>query len=186
MGTHDSELTIVMGDTNALPSLMDGQEYQAGHHAATLRRMLWREHLGLLPAQELDASNDPNAQPPNDCPNDWFEGDEYDKLVADPLSDELWDLWCKRATTNTDVFRYLFHADPDDVIKTFKDYEEFLPGQDRKQGHLYNKYMPAEDIRTALDKIKGHLVWFPLRFLEDAQMAERGMQVNAYTESVYT
>lgn len=186
MGTHDSELTIVMEDTNTLPSVMDGKEYQAGHHAATLRRMLWREHLGLLPAQDLDASKDPNAQPPIDSDNDWFEGDEWDKFVTDPLSDDLWNMWCSRATTNTEVFRGLFHADPDNVIKSFKDYEDFLPGQDRKQGHLFNQYMPAEDIRRQLDKIKGHLVWYPLRFLEDAEMAERGLQVNNITESVYT
>jgi len=186
MGSHDSELTIVMQDTQTMPSFMDGREYLAGHHAATLRRMLWREHLGLLPYQELDASQDPNAQPPNDCPNDWNEGDQWDKFVTDPLSDELWQMWTQRATTNTEVFRYLFHADPDDNIKTFKDYENFLPMGDRKQGHLYNPYMPAEEVRRALDKIKGHLVWFPLRFLEDANMAERGMQVNYYTESIYT
>ncbi|GAB7354646.1 hypothetical protein MBLNU459_g5078t1 [Dothideomycetes sp. NU459] len=186
LGFHDSELTIVMEDTHTLESKMDGQPYTAGHHAATLRRMLWREHLGLLPAQELDATNDPNAQPPQDCPNDWFEGDEYDAFVADPLSDELWSLWCERATTNTETFRHLFHADPDDNIRTFKDYQNFLPRGDMKQGHLYDPYMPDEDVRRNLDKIKGHLVWMPLRFLEDAEMAEKGMAVNAYTESIYT
>ena len=39
-----------MTDTRALDSTMDGAPYRAGHHAATLRRILWREHLGLLPA----------------------------------------------------------------------------------------------------------------------------------------
>jgi hypothetical protein len=130
LGNHDSELTIIMEDTNALPSIMDGREYQAGHHAATLRRMLWREHLGLLPAQPLDASEDPNAQPPDVCPNSWHEGDEYDRLVTDPLCDEVWNLWTQQATTNTDVFRHLFHADPDDNIRTFDDYQNFLPRND--------------------------------------------------------
>jgi len=186
LGFHDSELTIVMQDTNGLPSTMDGQEYMAGHHAATLRRMLWREHMGLLPAQPLDASEDPNAQPPSDSANEYHAGDEWDKLVADPLSDAVWNLWCERATTNTEVFRQLFHADPDDHIKTFADYKSFLPDADRKQGHLYNPYMPDEDVRRALDKVKGHLVWFPLQFLRDAPMAEKGLSFNAYTESIYT
>ena len=118
IGFHDSELSIVMEDTLPLQSKMDGQEYRAGHHAATLRRMLWREHLGLLPKHELDSSKDINAQPPDDGENEWFAGDEYDKLVEDPLSDELWQLWTKRATVNTAVFRHLFHADPDDNVKT--------------------------------------------------------------------
>merc|ERR1711939_765939 len=36
LGNHDSELSIVMEDTLPLKSLMDGQGYTAGHHAATL------------------------------------------------------------------------------------------------------------------------------------------------------
>ena len=95
---------------------MDGQPYKAGHHAATLRRLLWREHLGLLPAQKLDASGDPNAQPPDVCPNDVIEGPEYE-FVADPLSDKVWDMWTGNATKNTDLFRHLFRADPDDNSK---------------------------------------------------------------------
>ena len=102
-----------MEDYKVLETTMDGQPYKAGHHAATLRRLLWREHLGLLPAQPLDASEDPNAQPPDVCPNDPIEGKEYD-FVADPLSDEVWDLWTRQATTNTEIFRHLFRADPDD------------------------------------------------------------------------
>lgn len=46
--------------------------------------------------------------------------------------------------------------------------------------------MPPEDLRRKLDDIKGHLVWFPLEFLQDANMAEFGLQVNQFTESVYT
>ena len=117
MGLHDSELTIVMEDYDTIDSTMDGRPFKAGRHAATLRRMLWREHLGLLPAQELDASNDPNAQPPNICPNDPLEGAEYD-FVADPLSNQVWDMWTGNATRNTDVFRHLFRADPDNHSKT--------------------------------------------------------------------
>lgn len=176
-----------MTDTHPLESTMNGQPYTAGHHAATLRRMLWREHLGLLPSQPLDASQDPNAQPPSDGPNDYLPDSPEDALVTDPLSDDLWSLWTQRATTNTETFRHLFHADPDDNIRTFKDYENFLPRGDRKQGHLYDPYMPVSDVRRNLDKIKGHLVWMPLRFLEDEkEMAEKGMAVNQYTESIYT
>jgi len=46
--------------------------------------------------------------------------------------------------------------------------------------------MPVAEVRQKLDQIKGHLVWMPLEFLEDAPMAEKGLQVNAYTESIYT
>ena len=176
-----------MEDTFPLASMMDGKEYTAGHHAATLRRMLWREHLGLLPAQQLDAKDDVNAQPPSDGESYWYEGDEWDAFVGDPLSDKVWDMWTSRATTNTEVFRHLFHCDPDENVKTFEDYDKFLGAKgSRKAGHLYDPYMPVDNVRKELDKIKGHLVWMPLDFLCDAEMAEKGLQVNAYTESVYT
>ena len=42
--------------------------------------------------------------------------------------------------------------------------------------------MPVEMVRKELDRIRGHLVWMPLDFLCEEQMAERGLQVNQYTE----
>ena len=116
LGFHDSELSIVMEDTNVMDSTMNGQPYKAGRHAATLRRMLWREHLGLIPAQPLDATDDANAQPVGDSPNELFEGEHFD-FVADPLDDKVWEMWTEQATVNTDVFRDLFHADPDNSSK---------------------------------------------------------------------
>lgn len=176
-----------MEDSLPLEEKMNGQPYTAGHHAATLRRTLWREHLGLLPAQTFGAGDDVNAQPPGDGDNEWHQGDEYDALVADPLGDELWDMWTSRATANTRVFRHLFHADPDNVIRSFDDYEKFVGAKgSRKAGHLFDIYAPVDVVRQELDKVKGHLVWMPLDFLCDAEMAEKGMQVNQFTESVYT
>ncbi|KAL9114507.1 MAG: hypothetical protein Q9227_001588 [Pyrenula ochraceoflavens] len=170
-----------MEDTNMIDSTMDGQPYKAGHHAATLRRQVWREHLGIIEAQELDASKDPNAQPPNDSPNDLNEGPEYE-FVADPLGDKVWDMWTSQATKNTEIYRHLFRADPDNHIKNFEEYDSFVPRKQIKQGHLHDPYMPAAEVRDKLDQIRGHLVWMPLDFLKDAEMAEKGLQVNAYTE----
>jgi phospholipase D1/2 len=189
LGFHDSELSIVLTDTDTVESSMNGQTFQAAKLAMGLRRTLWREHLGLLPPEDLDPSNEANAHPVGDSPNDLYEGAEYE-FVADPLSDKLWDTWCSQATTNTEVFRDLFHADPDDNIKTFDDYAEFTPNPKKdkthRQGHIYNKELSAKQIRQELDKIRGHLVWMPLDFLKDAEMAEKGLQVNQFTESVYT
>lgn len=117
-GHHDSELAIVMEDTDKIDSVMDGQPIKAGRHAATLRRYLWREHLGLLPSQPMDAGDDPNAQPPGkDSPNDPWDRDDTYKFVEDPMSEDLWNMWTSNATKNTEVFRHLFHADPDDFGK---------------------------------------------------------------------
>lgn len=185
LGYRDSELAIVMEDTNILESTMDGKPYRAGHHAATLRRHLWREHLGLIEAQELDATDDPNAQPPTDSLNDVGSGEEFE-FVADPLGDAVWDLWTSSATKNTELYRRLFRADPDNNIKSFEDYDGFAPGKSIKQGHLHDKFIPVNEVREKLDEIRGHLVWMPLDFLKDAEMAGKGLQVNQYTEVCYT
>jgi phospholipase D1/2 len=182
MGSHDSELSIVMTDTRTIETTMDGKPFQAGFHAATLRRHIWREHLGMIEAQTADASEDPNAQPPTVCMNEDCSGQEEWEFVADPLGDAVWEKWTSQATVNTDVYRHLFRADPDNNIKTWKDYDNFAPRKTVKQGHLHDPHMPAEMVRKELDKIRGHLVWMPLDFLCEESMAERGMQVNAYTE----
>lgn len=115
LGDHDSELSIVMEDTRMIETTMDGKPFQAGYHAATLRRYLWREHLGLLPPQDLDAKDDINAQPPTVHPeNDIYDKDESWEFVSDPLADQLWDMWMGHALKNTKIFRNVFHADPDD------------------------------------------------------------------------
>lgn len=72
------------------------------------------------------------------------------------------------------------------AVKTFADYQNFLPKNNIKQGHLHDPFMPVEEMRQKLDAIKGHLVWMPLQFLRDAAMAEKGLTINAYTESIYT
>ena len=170
-----------MEDQDLIDSQMNGQPYRASRFAATLRRQLWREHLGLLRAQEYDASGDPNAQPPDESLNKIDEGPE-NEFVMDPLSDGVWNTWTSQASGNTETYRMLFRADPDDHIKTFEDYDNFRPRGTHKEGHLFDPFMPAKDVREKLDLIKGHLVWLPLDFLRDAEMAEPGLAVNQITE----
>ena len=205
MGSHDSELSIVMEDTRKIQSTMNGQPFEAGYHATTLRRYLWREHMGMLPPQPLNADNDINSLPPTVNPeNKIYDDVESWKFVEDPLSDELWEKWTKQADTNTMLFRHLFHADPDDhskplltyvslssvltstLVKTFEDYDRYLPPRGVKAGHIFDQFLPPDDIRHKLSQIEGHLVWHSLDFLRDAEMAEWGIQVNSWTESVYT
>lgn len=72
------------------------------------------------------------------------------------------------------------------LVKTFEDYDRFLPPKGVKAGHIYDRMIPPREIREKLDLIKGHLVWMPLDFLKDATLAEKGLQVNSWTESIYT
>lgn len=72
------------------------------------------------------------------------------------------------------------------TVKTFDDYNTFLPPKGVKAGHIFDRMMDPQDVRKKLDKVKGHLVFMSLDFLKDAEMAETGLQVNSVTESVYT
>lgn len=47
----DSEIAVVIEGGETVESAMNGQSYQASKFATTLRRQLWRKHLGLLPHQ---------------------------------------------------------------------------------------------------------------------------------------
>ncbi|KAF3186822.1 hypothetical protein TWF225_004449 [Orbilia oligospora] len=185
LGYHDSELSIVIEDQNTVDAKMDGEDFKASYFAAHLRRQLWREHLGLLPPQDLDASGDPNATLPGEGDYD-FQEDERSRIVEDPLNDELWDTWNRQAHDNTNIFRELFHCIPDNAVKTFEDYDKFLPKEEIKAGHLFNPEMPLKEVKKKLDGIRGHLVRFPTEFLIDEEMAERGLDFNEITESIYT
>lgn len=72
------------------------------------------------------------------------------------------------------------------LVKNFDDYDRYLPPKGVKAGHVYDQFMPPEEAREKLSQVRGHLVCMPMEFLQDAEMAERGLQVNAWTESVYT
>lgn len=72
------------------------------------------------------------------------------------------------------------------TVKNFDDYDRYLPPKGVKSGHIYDQFMPPEDARRKISEIKGHLVWMPMDFLRDAEMAETGLQVNQFTESIYT
>jgi phospholipase D1/2 len=71
------------------------------------------------------------------------------------------------------------------LVKTFEDYQKSLPTE-HKHGHVFNKKISIAELKKQLDRIKGHLVWMQLDFLCDAEMAEKGLQINYWTESVYT
>lgn len=72
------------------------------------------------------------------------------------------------------------------TVTTFDEYDHFRPPKGVKPGHIFDRFLPPDDVRRKLDQVKGHLVWMSLDFLKDAEMAERGLQVNQWNESVYT
>jgi len=59
----------------------------------------------------------------------------------DPVCDAFWkDIWVASSVHNTEIYRKVFHAIPDDLISTWKQYTEFVAYHDR-----FTKPMPDED-----------------------------------------
>lgn len=83
---------------------MDGQPYQAGKFASSLRRQLFREHLGLLKSDS--------------------ENEEID--IADPVADSFYKgSWLRIASINTKIYEQVFRCIPCDDVTTFAQLREF-------------------------------------------------------------
>ncbi|KAF1836290.1 phospholipase D/nuclease [Decorospora gaudefroyi] len=203
LGDHDSEIAIIIQDPKSVASYMDGRPWRASEFATSLRREIFRKHLGLLKAQDMERP-DANYEPVG-IPNQYDWGSEEDMQVADPLSDDFFNLWTWRAHTNTQAFGKVFHPVPTDEVKNWKQYDEYYSrffGQDEKAkenkkpslykwGHVVaEKFSPGEqgvrEVKEVLSTIKGTLVEMPLLFLKEEDIAQEGMGLNALTEELYT
>lgn len=99
-GTRDSEMAVMVEDAHKFPVNMSGKRHMAGRFASSLRRTLFREHLGI---KEMDFSID----------------------LSDPTCDAFYKkVWLHRASINTTIYHKVFKCIPDDRIKTFQDLTE--------------------------------------------------------------
>lgn len=104
---------------------MNGDKYMASPFAASFRRHLWRQHLGLIPPQECTpetAAHYPTdamrpAPHANPDPVAMAHKNEWERLVEDPLSDELEKMWKGQATSNTDIADEIFQVVPSDKVR---------------------------------------------------------------------
>ena len=207
LGDHDSEIALIIEDPVSIDSYMNGKPYRAAKFAATLRRQMFRKHLGLLTPQKM-AKPDQNFEPIG-VPNVYDYGSREDDAVMDPMSDDFLNFWNSRARTNTDVFSKIFHPVPHDDVKTWKDYdtfyERFFKEADKEAEGKEGKKMPAKymyghvvaenfspgaqgvkEVKELLSTIKGTLVEMPLLFLIKEDIAKEGISLNPLTEEVYT
>jgi phospholipase D1/2 len=183
-----------------MDSTMDGKPWRATKFAATLRRQIFKKHLGLLKPQNYE-KEDANCLPVG-VPNEYEVGTEEDMVVTDPLDDGFLNLWNTRARTNTEVFGKVFHPVPHDSVRNWKDYDEFYEkyfrladpkkkddkGGKYKVGHVVEENFPGgvKEVKEELAKVKGTLVEMPLLFLKEEDIAQEGLGLNAFTEDVYT
>ncbi|KAB8077009.1 hypothetical protein BDV29DRAFT_70759 [Aspergillus leporis] len=207
LGDHDSEIAIIVEDYTPVQSTMDGKPWTASRFAASLRRQLFRKHLGLLPPQDPQRP-DANFEVVG-VPNEFDFDAPESRLVADPLADTLYNLWNTRARTNTEAFRKVFHSVPDDTVRNWATYKEFYgyyfnkadkqaygeekdsPPARYRYGHVVRDDFPAgpegvRQVKELLSQVKGTLVEMPLMFLIEEDVAKEGLTLNDLTEPIYT
>ncbi|XP_062392373.1 phospholipase D2 isoform X1 [Sardina pilchardus] len=93
LGSRDSELAILVEDEERVPSLMNGEEYEAGPLTLALRKECFRVLLG--------AESDPSV------------------VIDDPVSDEFfYAVWNTIARENAAIFEKVFRCLPSDSIRS--------------------------------------------------------------------
>ncbi|KAF7558729.1 hypothetical protein G7046_g5430 [Stylonectria norvegica] len=203
LGSHDSEIAVIIEDPTPVESRMNGQPYTASRFAASLRRYIFRKHLGLIPDQRWDRP-DQNWQPVDRSPNAYDWGSAADGLVRDPLHANFQNLWNGTARSNTEVFSRAFHPVPNDHVRTWAAYKEFysshftVPGKKQtdeekrgkvEYGHIIREEFPGgvQEVKEWLARIRGTLVEMPLGFLADVDdIAKEDMTFNSLTAELYT
>jgi len=86
------------------------------------------EHVGLLPPQPaFDRSSQPtvNMHPAPD-PHEYDWDSPSDLAVQDILSDDFERLWVHTGRTNREAFEKVFRPVPNDTIRNWKQYAEYL------------------------------------------------------------
>jgi phospholipase D1/2 len=165
-GDGDSEIALVVEDDDHIPSYMDGRPWSAGRFAASLRRKLFRQYLGLIPPQDVASRQEKvtsfmrPAPVPNDDETDFGE----DARVADPLSDKMLNLLNTTARVNREVFTELFRPVPSNLVTTWAAYEKYKPKVD--VGHVVPD-VSLKRVKDRLALVRGSLVEAPINFLID-------------------
>ncbi|XP_030747183.1 phospholipase D2 [Sitophilus oryzae] len=149
IGKRDSEVAVIIEDEAFEDGIMNGNPYPCGLYAGSLRKYLFKEHLGLF-----------------DDDNDTVDFD-----VADPISDYFYrEGWYKIASLNTELYEKVFHVIPSDSVETFQD----LRRNNEIKPLWVDELSRAEKM---LEDIRGHLVFLPLNFLSKENLTPAAASV---------
>ncbi|KRZ68452.1 Phospholipase D1, partial [Trichinella papuae] len=147
LGKRDSEVAIYVEDCEFSRSLMNGQMYQAGRFAFSLRTELFAEHLGLS-----DTSVKRKSQ----------------LDVKDPVSAEFFTTWKQIAARNADIFEKVFCCIPSNSVRNFEQLKQY------KKRLCLGEY-DLLGARTLLQQLNGNLVLFPMKFLSQSNLSPSPM-----------
>uniref|UniRef100_A0A8D1RWC6 Phospholipase n=2 Tax=Sus scrofa TaxID=9823 RepID=A0A8D1RWC6_PIG len=137
LGKRDSELAVLIEDTEMEPSLMDGAEYQAGRFALSLRKHCFSAILGADARPDLD--------------------------LRDPVCDDFFQLWQDIAESNANIYEQIFRCLPSNATRSLRALREYVAVEP-----LATVSPPLA--RSELTQVQGHLVHFPLKFLEEESL----------------
>ncbi|OAC98061.1 hypothetical protein MUCCIDRAFT_150547 [Mucor lusitanicus CBS 277.49] len=168
LGNRDSEIAMLIEDTDMIPSFMDGKEYKAAKFAHSLRMQLFKEHLGLLDFNNWEQLIKGEAQR---APNVDVDEPIETHHTNERATEEEIPIWNATAENNTLIYRDLFRCVPDDTVHTFEQHRKFLPDPAKiPHGHVADPDLHGREIRQRLSKVRGHLVQFPSDYLKDENM----------------
>lgn len=176
LGSRDSEIAVIIEDTDLVDSRMNGMPYKASRYALTLRMQLFKEHLGLL---NCGGGNDKMEREDSIGVDGYRNMRKEDVVVMDPLHNEFfYDIWNKTAEENTLIYRDVFRCVPDDTVHTVEQHRQFVPDPSRVlPGHIAEPWKLTNDqVQAKLMKIRGHLVKFPTEYLKNISMTASVMQ----------
>jgi phospholipase D1/2 len=176
-GDGDSEIALVVEDGDSIQSTMDGRPYRAARFAASLRRRLFREHLGLIPPQNVTSGREhvTTFMRPAPVPNEDETHLEDEARVADPLSDEFLNLLDTTAKVNREVFWELFRPIPSNLVRKWKDYDVYK--SKAQVGHVVPG-VPLRRVKERLALVRGSIVEAQLDFLIDEKEIVEGLKWN--------
>ncbi|CAK6973095.1 LOW QUALITY PROTEIN: phospholipase D1 [Scomber scombrus] len=101
LGKRDSEVAVIVEDSETVTSVMDGQEYQAGKYALKLRLECFKMILG--------ANTDPSID------------------VSDPISDHFYkEVWMATCAINATIYQRVFRSLPSSDVRNILELEGYL------------------------------------------------------------
>uniref|UniRef100_A0A4W6G0D6 Phospholipase n=1 Tax=Lates calcarifer TaxID=8187 RepID=A0A4W6G0D6_LATCA len=109
LGKRDSEVAVIVEDSETVAAVMDGQPYQAGKYALQLRLECFKMILG--------ANTDPSID------------------ISDPVSDHFYkEVWMATCARNATIFQKVFRCLPSSDVRNILELEGYLgkPGLDKE------------------------------------------------------
>ncbi|RXM28216.1 Phospholipase D1 [Acipenser ruthenus] len=101
LGKRDSEMAVIIEDTQTVPSVMDGEEYQAGKLGLQLRLECFKLILGGFTDPTID--------------------------VTDPISERFFkEVWIATAARNATIYEKVFRCLPSDAVRNTVELSEFI------------------------------------------------------------